>query len=233
MRWLMSNPFDVRFRAPSRGRWTRVGTVAAGCALLGACGFLRPSELRAGTDLLPTLGSHASGAVSFVQRADGVQVTYDLYGLAPGSLHALHLHEQGNCNARDASSAGPIFNPDAGRLKRGARPDGRWATCVQTATVMPAVSSWRRNWRWTASIRRSVVRCYCIATRIRTIRRRTVARAPHSRAAWCIAPERACHVDITVGALQSGRAWRSAETTGFPLQAKWPKWAFVRPDKVE
>ncbi len=124
MRWLMSKPFDVRFRAPSRGRWTRVGTVAAGCALLGACGFLRPSELRAGTDLLPTLGSHASGAVSFVQRADGVQVTYDLYGLAPGSLHALHLHEQGNCNARDASSAGPIFNPDAGRLKRGARPDG-------------------------------------------------------------------------------------------------------------
>ena len=124
MRWLMSNPFDVRFRAPSRGRWACVGTVAAGCALLGACGFLRPSELRAGTDLLPTLGSHASGAVSFVQRADGVQVTYDLYGLAPGSLHALHLHEQGNCNARDASSAGPIFNPDAGRLKRGARPDG-------------------------------------------------------------------------------------------------------------
>ena len=120
----MIKPFDLRFCALARGRWTRVGTVAAGCALLGACGFLRPSELQADADLLPTRGSHASGTMSFVQRADGVQVTYDLYGLAPGSLHALHVHEQGNCDARDASSAGPIFNPDADRLKRGARPDG-------------------------------------------------------------------------------------------------------------
>jgi len=120
----MSKPFDMRFCAQGRGRWACVGTVAAGCALLGACGFLRPSELRADSVLLPTHGSHVSGTMSFVERADGVQVTYDLYGLAPGSFHALQLHEQGDCNARDASSAGPIFNPDAGRLKRGARPDG-------------------------------------------------------------------------------------------------------------
>ncbi len=94
------------------------------CLGLAGCGLLPQTELRATALLLPAGGSTASGVVSLVEHPDGVQVTYDFKGLPPDTRHALHVHEQGNCNARDASSAGPIFNPDVGRLKHGARPDG-------------------------------------------------------------------------------------------------------------
>lgn len=109
-------------RGPWRGeaRWLSL----AGALLLGACTSLGPLKLEASATLLPTRGGNARGTVTLVERADGVQVTYNLAGLPPNSSHALHIHEQGDCDALDASSAGAIFSPDALRLKRGARPDG-------------------------------------------------------------------------------------------------------------
>jgi len=95
------------------------------CVLLGGCGvFLRPQEKRADAELLPTVGNQVRGTVSFVEHPDGVQVSYNLMGLPPDSDHALQIHERGDCNAVDASSAGPVFAPAAERLKTGARVEG-------------------------------------------------------------------------------------------------------------
>lgn len=97
----------------------------AACALLGGCGiFLRPQEKRADAQLLPTVGNQTRGGVTFIERSDGVQVSYSLMGLPPDSDHALQIHERGDCNAVDASSAGPVFAPGADRLKSGARVEG-------------------------------------------------------------------------------------------------------------
>jgi len=100
-----------------------VGAVA--CLLLGGCGiFLRPQEKRADAQLLATVGNQARGSVTFIERSDGVQVSFNLVGLPPNTDHALQIHERGDCNAADASSAGPVFAPGADRLKPGARVEG-------------------------------------------------------------------------------------------------------------
>ncbi|CAG4886252.1 superoxide dismutase family protein [Paraburkholderia gardini] len=97
---------------------------ASSLLLCGCTSFLRPQEKRADAQLLPTAGNLARGTVTFIERSDGVQVTYNLAGLPPNSDHALQIHERGDCNASDGSSAGAIFSPGAERLKAGARVEG-------------------------------------------------------------------------------------------------------------
>lgn len=61
--------------------------------------------------LEPRSGSTASGTVRFVEREDdAVEVQIDLTGIEPG-IHGFHVHENGDCSAADASSAGGHFNP--------------------------------------------------------------------------------------------------------------------------
>lgn len=99
--------------------------LAAGSLLLAACSvFLRPQEKRADAQLLPTVANQVRGTVTFLEHSDGVQVTYNLAGLPPNSDHALQVHERGDCNAADGSSAGPVFAPAAERLKSGTRVEG-------------------------------------------------------------------------------------------------------------
>ncbi len=113
-----------------KGNETQAGSVyvvlvVAGCMLLGGCtSFMGQQDKRAVAQLLPTMGSQVRGTVSFDERADGVQVSYNLMGLPPDSDHALQVHERGDCNAGDASSAGVVFAPAADRLKAGARVEG-------------------------------------------------------------------------------------------------------------
>ena len=56
----------------------------------------------------------------FKEVEGGVEVTANVEGLTPGD-HAWHVHENGDCSAPDASSAGGHFNP--GGHKHGA-PEG-------------------------------------------------------------------------------------------------------------
>lgn len=56
-------------------------------------------------------GSNVEGTISFKSLGvDGVMMTVALTGLEPGT-HAIHLHQNGDCSADDASSAGPHWNP--------------------------------------------------------------------------------------------------------------------------
>jgi Cu-Zn family superoxide dismutase len=62
-------------------------------------------------NLASASGSLVSGRLSAMPMAGGVHFTGEVGGLAPGSTHAIHVHETGDCSATDASSAGGHFNP--------------------------------------------------------------------------------------------------------------------------
>lgn len=56
-------------------------------------------------------GSSVSGNVSFTQTGDHtVQMEIEIMHLTPGA-HAIHLHQNGDCSAADATSAGGHWNP--------------------------------------------------------------------------------------------------------------------------
>ncbi|HEY5690047.1 MAG TPA: superoxide dismutase family protein [Cyclobacteriaceae bacterium] len=59
----------------------------------------------------PASGSAVSGTANFVKTGDmTVRMTLEVQGLTPGE-HALHLHQNGDCSAADATSAGGHWNP--------------------------------------------------------------------------------------------------------------------------
>ena len=64
-------------------------------------------------NLAPASGSLVSGKLALMPMGNGVHVSGDIGGLAPGSSHGFHIHETGDCSAADASSAGGHFNPGA------------------------------------------------------------------------------------------------------------------------
>ena len=70
------------------------------------------STAKQGTaNLAAASGSLVSGRIEFAPMADGVHLSGTIGGLQPNSVHAIHVHEKGDCSAADASSAGGHFNP--------------------------------------------------------------------------------------------------------------------------
>ncbi len=59
----------------------------------------------------PRSGSAINGTVSLATQTGGVAVTIEVEGATPGR-HGIHFHENADCSAPDASSAGPHWNPD-------------------------------------------------------------------------------------------------------------------------
>lgn len=70
--------------------------------------------------LNPTEGNEVEGTVTFTGTNNGVRVTGNISGLAAGQ-HGFHIHQNGDCSAPDASSAGGHFNPNDN--EHGARTD--------------------------------------------------------------------------------------------------------------
>lgn len=68
--------------------------------------------------IFPTQGNTAGGLVTFTVEGNAVRVTGSISGLPPGK-HGFHVHEFGDLNSNDGSSAGGHFNP--GNMKHGAR----------------------------------------------------------------------------------------------------------------
>jgi superoxide dismutase, Cu-Zn family len=69
-------------------------------------------EVKATASLRPTEGNEARGELEFGPAEQGVQLVGSVVGLRPAGVHAIHIHEKGDCSAPDASSAGDHFNPD-------------------------------------------------------------------------------------------------------------------------
>ncbi len=57
-------------------------------------------------------GSSVTGSISFTQKEGSVEMVANLKGLEEGT-HAIHLHENGDCSADDATSAGGHWNPNS------------------------------------------------------------------------------------------------------------------------
>lgn len=55
-------------------------------------------------------GTSTQGTAQFVQTGRNVEMDLNVYKLTPG-IHAVHIHEKGDCSATDASSAGGHWNP--------------------------------------------------------------------------------------------------------------------------
>ncbi|HUH89076.1 MAG TPA: superoxide dismutase family protein [Lysobacter sp.] len=66
---------------------------------------------RAHVNLASASGSLVSGRLIVTPMAGGVHLRGEIGGLTPGSAHAIHIHEKGDCSAVDATSAGGHFNP--------------------------------------------------------------------------------------------------------------------------
>ena len=62
------------------------------------------------TTLAPLGSSTAHGTVHFQQMNGDVEVTADLTGLAPNSVHGFHIHDKGACS-NFGNDAGPHYNP--------------------------------------------------------------------------------------------------------------------------
>ena len=60
--------------------------------------------------LHPTQGNNVSGTVTFTHMSNGLKVEADIKGLSPGK-HGFHIHEYGDCSAKDGTSAGGHYNP--------------------------------------------------------------------------------------------------------------------------
>lgn len=106
---------------------TRISTalLASTCALaLAACSStpdassqpdpalaMQSSLAAASVNLAAASGSLVSGHLTLTPMADGVHLTGTVGGLDPSSVHGIHIHENGDCSAADASSAGGHFNP--------------------------------------------------------------------------------------------------------------------------
>ncbi|HRI52747.1 MAG TPA: superoxide dismutase family protein [Pseudomonadota bacterium] len=69
------------------------------------------------TTLEARSNSTVKGQATFTQAGDKVKILVEVSGATPGQ-HGLHVHENGDCSAPDAKSAGGHFNP--GNAEHGA-----------------------------------------------------------------------------------------------------------------
>lgn len=126
---------------------------AAGCASSGAApkpaplaplGAMATQSTATGATvvLMSASGSLVSGRLSVMPMGDGLHLRGEVGGLAPGSTHAIHIHENGDCSAVDATSAGGHFNPRQqahGRAGQGAHHGGDMDNIVANAAGVATV----------------------------------------------------------------------------------------------
>lgn len=65
-------------------------------------------------------GSKVTGNATFTADGNNVTLKIDLHGL-PAGVHAVHIHEKGDCSSSDAESAGGHWNPTS-------EAHGKWGT---------------------------------------------------------------------------------------------------------
>ncbi|UZT96384.1 superoxide dismutase family protein [Chryseobacterium fluminis] len=85
----------------------KVQTLAllAGCALFAvSCGTTKTYSVLAKSN------TQTGGTAKFMQKGDDVIMKLDVTNLTPG-IHAVHIHEKGDCSAADGTSTGGHWNP--------------------------------------------------------------------------------------------------------------------------
>ncbi len=112
---------------------TRIFVVSILAASLAACASAPPPKpvspvqpqhrvQRAQANLAPASASLVSGKLAITAIDGGVRIEGELGGLGRGGIHAIHVHERGDCSAADGSSAGGHFNPASSAHGRAGTP---------------------------------------------------------------------------------------------------------------
>jgi Cu-Zn family superoxide dismutase len=73
-------------------------------------------------NMAPASASLVSGRLLIDAIDDGVRIHGELGGLGRNGVHAIHVHERGDCSAADASTAGGHFNPGGAAHGRAGTP---------------------------------------------------------------------------------------------------------------
>lgn len=79
-------------------------------SIFGACILLSSCATTKTFTVYPKSGTNTQGTVKFTQKNKVVEMDMNVYKLTPG-IHAVHIHEFGDCSATDAKSAGGHWNP--------------------------------------------------------------------------------------------------------------------------
>ena len=119
-------------------------TAPAASAATPAAPAAQSTAKSATVNLASASGSLVSGKLTVVPMGNGVHLTGEVGGLSPGSTHAIHIHEKGDCSAADASSAGGHFNPAAqphGKVGSGAHHGGDMDNLVANAEGVAQVNA--------------------------------------------------------------------------------------------
>ncbi len=69
-----------------------------------------PSAKQASATIGPTSDNSVTGMAVFTQNGDQITLTIEIQNASPG-IHAVHIHENGDCSAPDGTSAGGHWNP--------------------------------------------------------------------------------------------------------------------------
>lgn len=78
---------------------------------LAGCSASSPKIEKAIVTISPTKGHLTKGVVTFTQQPENqLKIEGKITGIKPGQ-HGLHIHQWGNCSAKDGTSAGGHFNP--------------------------------------------------------------------------------------------------------------------------
>jgi Cu-Zn family superoxide dismutase len=82
---------------------------AAGGLVMTSCGSMH--KMKTMTDIINSKsGTSTQGTAKFSQAGNMVTMNMNVYKLTPG-IHAVHVHEFGDCSSTDAKSAGGHWNP--------------------------------------------------------------------------------------------------------------------------
>ncbi len=108
---LLASTTALLLAACSSTPQTRSDTAAADTAPAAPELATASTLQNASVNLAAASGSLVSGRLSIMPMGEGLHLTGEVGGLEPGSTHAIHIHEKGDCSAADASSAGGHFNP--------------------------------------------------------------------------------------------------------------------------
>jgi Cu-Zn family superoxide dismutase len=84
----------------------------AGCGMFQdlITGIDAPASQQAIAVIGPTSGNSVTGTATFTQIGDQIALLVEINGASPG-LHAVHIHQYGDCSAADGTSAGGHWNP--------------------------------------------------------------------------------------------------------------------------
>lgn len=96
---------------------TTAARVSVGVAFVMLVVAASLSAQNASAVLQPTAGNDVRGTIKLMTMGNGIHFTGTVTGLKSGK-HGFHVHENGDCSAPDASSAGGHFNP--GKTAHGA-----------------------------------------------------------------------------------------------------------------